>query len=83
MMKTIHLFKLEETLPTSKHKYSYPDNSCMHVATTYISVDKLGEIGVPDVIHMGPLEEGHTSLIGLVDDVMAIVMYRRSMRVMM
>ena len=33
--------------------------------STYISLHELGEVGVPDVIDMGPLEQSHTPLICL------------------
>lgn len=31
----------------------------------YISLDELGEVSVPDVVHMRPLEQRHSTLIGL------------------
>ena len=33
--------------------------------STYISLHELGEVGVPDVIDMGPLEQSHTPLVCL------------------
>lgn len=32
---------------------------------TYISLDELGEVRIPDVEHLGPLEQVNASLIGL------------------
>ena len=38
----------------------------MHTHTcTHISADKLGQVGVPDVIHVGPLKQSHTLLVRL------------------
>ena len=45
---------------------SYRYIACMPAfLSTYVSLHELGEVGIPDVVDMGPLEQSHTPLVCL------------------